>query len=128
VIAPEQRYATIVAVMRSRPGIRVAVARKRGFGPTALCINDKIFAMLSSKGQLVVKLPKSRVAELILAGRGAHYERSHGQPMHEWFVAGVGMEEGWLSLAEEALSFVGAEVAPAPGEPPSPLSSSSWAS
>lgn len=107
VIAPEQRYARVVAKLRSRPGVSVTVPRKRGLGSTALCINDKIFAMLSSKDQLVVKLPRERVDALIAAGHGTHFELSHGQPMHEWFVAGVGLEEEWLSLAEEALAFVG---------------------
>jgi hypothetical protein len=108
VIAPEQHYARIVAKLRAQPGVSVIVPRKRGLGSTALCINDKIFAMLSSKDQLVVKLPRKRVGALIAAGRGTHFELSHGQPMQEWFVAGAGLEEEWLSLAEEALSFVGA--------------------
>ncbi len=54
-----------------------------------------------------MNLPRERVEALVAAGRGAHFELSHGQPMHEWFVAGAGLEEEWLSLAEEALSFVG---------------------
>ena len=108
VIAPEHRYAQVVARLRSRPGVSVTVPRKRGLGSTALCINDKIFAMLSSKEEFVVKLPKARVDELVAAPRGTRFELSHGQPMHEWFVAGAGFEDEWSSLAEEALSFVGA--------------------
>jgi hypothetical protein len=103
---PEQRYAMVVASLRSRAGISTTVPRKRGLGSTALCINDKIFATLSAQGQFVVKLPRRRVAELVLAGRGTHLEVSHGQPMHEWFVAGPELDSEWLSLAEEALTFV----------------------
>jgi hypothetical protein len=37
-------------------------------------------------------------------------ELGHGQSMKEWFVAGVGLDENWLSLAEEALSFAAGSV------------------
>ena len=107
-MSPEQLYASIVSELQCRASVSVTVPRKRGLGSTALCVNDKIFAMLTSKGQLVVKLPKQRVAELLLAGRGMRFELSHGQPLREWFVAGVGLEQEWGSLAEEALTFVGA--------------------
>jgi hypothetical protein len=106
---PARRYAIVVASLRTRPGVSITTPKKRGLGSKALCVNEKIFAMLSSTEQLVVKLPKPRVATLILAGRGSHFELSHGQPMQEWFVAGPGTEQEWLSLAEEALAFVGSE-------------------
>jgi hypothetical protein len=108
VITPEQRFAHVVAKLCSRPGVSVTVPRKRGLGSTALCINDKIFAILSSKEEFVVKLPKARVDELVAAARGTRFELNHGQPMQGWFVAGGGLEEEWLSLAEEALSVIGA--------------------
>jgi hypothetical protein len=110
---PEERYAAVTAIMKSRAGIKVTVPKKRGLS-SALCINDKIFAMFSPKGQLVVKLPKERVRALTLAGRGSYFEWSHGQPMQEWFVAGLGLDDEWLCLAKEALLFVAGELAPAP--------------
>ena len=102
----EDRYSRIVAALTSRPGVSVSASRKKGFGATALCVNDKIFAMLSSKGQFVVRLPKERVDTLVMFGSGARFEASHGRPMQEWFAVGAGLEESWLPLAEEALSFV----------------------
>jgi hypothetical protein len=104
-LAAGDRYALLVSALTSRPGVSVSASRKKGFGSTALCFNDKIFAMLSSKEQLVVRLPKGRVDALVAAGHGACFELGHGRLMKEWFVAGVALEEGWLSLAEEALSF-----------------------
>jgi hypothetical protein len=75
-----------------------------------------MFAALSSDEQLVVRLPRQRVEELIAYGRGARFVPGHGQPMQEWFVAAPGTEVDWLSLAEEALSFVrGKEIDP-PGD------------
>ena len=104
----DNRYAHVVSILTSQSGVWLTTPRKKGFGPTALCFNDKIFAMLTSSGQFVVKLPEQRVDALVVAGRGAHFEPSHGQWMKQWLVAGTTLEEHWLLLAEEALSFVGA--------------------
>ena len=109
-LTPEHRYALVVAALTSRPGVSVAATKKKGFGSTALCVNDKIFAMLSSKEQLVVRLPKERVDALVIARHGAYFELGHGQSMKGWFVAGVGLDENWLSLAEEALLFAAGSV------------------
>jgi hypothetical protein len=45
------------------------------FGASALRVNNTIFAMLSSKGQFVVKLPRQRVEALIAAGAGRRHYR-----------------------------------------------------
>ena len=37
----------------------------KGFGSGALKVDGKIFAMISSQGLFVVKLPKDRVSELV---------------------------------------------------------------
>ena len=106
----ELRYARLAAALASRPGVSVTAPRKKGFGSAALCVNDQIFVMLSSKGQFVVRLPKERVEALVADRHGAYFESGHGRSMKEWFVAGVGLDESWLSLAEEALSFGRASV------------------
>jgi len=103
-VTPRHRYAQLIATLTSRPGVTVAAVRKRGLGSTALCVDGRIFAVLSSSEQLVVRLAKERVEALVGAARGSHFEPVHGQPMQEWFVAGPGQEKDWLSLAEEALS------------------------
>jgi hypothetical protein len=65
-----------------------------------------MFALLSAKGQLVVRLPHERVEALIAAGDGAHFVAGHGKMMRGRFAAGAGLKECWLTLAEEALAFV----------------------
>ena len=77
----------------------------RGFGSSALKINDKIFAMLAG-GRLVVKLPRARVAELIETGRGQPFDSGKGTPMKEWVVL-TGDEAECRALVVEAQAFVG---------------------
>lgn len=109
IVTSEQRYAQLVATFMSRPNVTTTAVRKRGLGSPALCVDGKIFAVPSSNEQLVVRLPKERVDGLVAAERGLRFEPFHGRPMQEWFVAGVGYERDWLSLAEEALSFAGSQ-------------------
>ena len=83
----------------------VAATGKRGaFGADALKAGGKIFAMMV-QGTLVVKLPATRVNELIAAGRGSRFETGAGRAMKEW-VALNGGESDWLELAREACAFV----------------------
>jgi len=76
-----------------------------GFGSHALKVNGKIFAMLSSHGQYVVKLPAARVNELVSSGSGQHFDAGKGKPMKEW-LAISGREDVWMMLAKEAYEFV----------------------
>ena len=106
VFSGEERYAILAAKLTTRPGVSVGACRKRALGSSALCVNDKTFAVLSSKEQFVVKLPRKRAEGLVAAGMGTYFALGHGRAMTEWFVVGGDAEETWLSLAEEALSFV----------------------
>jgi hypothetical protein len=76
----------------------------RGFGRSALRYQGKIFAMLV-RGELVIKLPAARVAELISSGHGAAFDANKGTPMKEWLSLAPDSELGWLALATEALDF-----------------------
>ena len=78
----------------------------KGFGSTALKVDGKIFAMMSSKGQFVVKLPKDRVDELVRLGRGQYFDPGHGRLMKEW-LAVTEASAPWIVLAREAHAFVG---------------------
>src|SRR5262245_37639165 len=77
----------------------------KGFGSGALKVKGKIFAMMSAKGQFVVKLPKRRVAEMVASGRGEHFDPGHGRLMKEWVIV-QDDAESWVALAAEAYRFV----------------------
>jgi hypothetical protein len=83
----------------------VSLENRKGFGFGTLKVNGKIFAMMSSKRQFVVKLPKSRVDELVNRDKGQRFEPGHGRIMKEWFVVGRG-KANWVELAKEAYDFV----------------------
>ena len=58
-----------------------------------------------STGELVVKLPKRRVRELIEAGVGAPFAPA-GKVFSEWVAISTGHENEWESLLAEAIEFV----------------------
>jgi hypothetical protein len=68
-------------------------------------VNDKIFAMMSSKGEFVVKLSKQRVDELVTGGKGCRFDPGHGRVMKEWVSFSSG-RKNWLELAREAYRIV----------------------
>ena len=88
-------------------GPAVSESKKRGFGSSGqLQAGGKIFAMLA-RGNLVVKLPRQRVDELVEAGAGERFDpRRDGRLMKEWLVVEPGSQEEWLPLATEAMRFV----------------------
>jgi hypothetical protein len=102
----QRRFEFIVEALSSEPGVSVG-AGKKGFGSSALKVGDKIFAMVSSKGQFVVKLPKQRVDALVASGVGERFDPGHGRLMKEWLALEPTSGEDWLALATEALRFVG---------------------
>ena len=75
-----------------------------GFGRSALRYRRKIFAMFV-RGQLVVKLPRARVDELVAGGHGERFDANKGTPMKEWFSLAPESALPWPSLAREALDF-----------------------
>lgn len=110
-------FAPIVKALSGRPGVTVA----RMFSSRAvLKVDGKLFAMVV-RDQLVVKLPRPRVADLVGSGRAVHFDPGHGRLMKEW--ASVAQGVAWLPLAEEAYAFVrsvgAAKVKPRPRTPSS---------
>lgn len=89
------------------PGVSIGADGKKGFGASALKVGGKIFAMVSSDGAFVVKLPKGRVDELEAAGQGRRFDPGHGRLMKEWLALDPGSSQDRLALAREALRFVG---------------------
>jgi len=108
-ITLEERFAQIVKALRSHSGVTPpsdATQSKKRFGSSGLKIDNKIFAMISSKGKFVVKLPQQRVDALINDGKGKRFDPGHGRLMKEWLVVETTSEELWLRLAKEAMEFV----------------------
>ena len=101
---PEARYEALVEEFL---GDREVERSGRGFGSDALKARGKIFAMLSSEGRLVVKLPGERVDALVASGEGERFDpRRDGRLMKEWLALAPTSRLDWLSLAREARAFV----------------------
>ncbi len=103
-ITPEERFATIVEELLGNPDV-TPPSGGNSFGSSGLKIHDKIFAMFV-RGQLVVKLPKSRVDALVASGDGERFCANRGRPMKEWVTVEPTSQEGWLNLSREAMEFV----------------------
>ena len=106
-----QRFTKIVDEFRGEKDVTVPSeepATKRSFGSSGLRIRGKIFAMLSSDNNFVLKLPRERVDALVDTGDGERFDpRRNGRIMREWVVMKPGSRINWLQLAREARDFVG---------------------
>lgn len=102
----QRRFGAIASALASEPNVSVGSSGKKGFGSSALQVGGKIFAMVSSNGSFVVKLPKQRVEQLEGSGVGQRFDPGHGRLMKEWLSLDPSSNEDWLSLAREALRFV----------------------
>jgi hypothetical protein len=85
---------------------RVTRGVGKGFGSGGLKVDGKLFALVSSRGQYVVKLPRKRVEELVDQRVGELFDPGHGRLMLEW-LALDGATARWIELAKEARAFVG---------------------
>lgn len=74
------------------------------FGSSGLKVSGKVFAMVV-RGQLVVKLPRTRVDELLGSRAGVPFDPGHGRLMKEWVSVPPG-KAPWSALAREAHRFV----------------------
>jgi hypothetical protein len=101
----ESRYRELVQHLAKKRDV-THMSEGKGFGSSGqLKVDGRIFAMLV-RGELVLKLPRPRVDELVAAGRGRHFDAGKGKPMREWFVLSPTSRQPWPALAEEALDFV----------------------
>jgi len=95
-------FAPVVAAFSEDRRVRC----EKGWGSSnvVLKVNGKIFVMLG-KSQLIAKLLRARVDELVSKGEARFDPRGDGRLMNEWVVVGVGREDG-IGLAREAHDFV----------------------
>ena len=101
----EKRYQELAGKLSGKRGV-TRITEGKGFGSSGqLKFDGRIFAMLV-RGELVLKLPRSRVDELVDAGEGTRFDAGKGKPMNEWFVLSPTSKKQWLPLAQEALDFV----------------------
>ena len=76
-------------------------------GSEGLKTGGKFFAMVS-RGELVVKLPRERVDELVEAGAGHRFDPGHGRLMKEWVALIPVDEAACAAYVSEARRFVAA--------------------
>ena len=109
---PEERFAKIVQALSRYSGVTPpdTTQPKKRFGSSGLKVHDKIFAMISSKGEFVVKLPEQRVDGLVTSGKGKRFDPGHGRLMKEWLTVETTSEKVWLQLAKEAMEFVASKT------------------
>jgi hypothetical protein len=99
-LSGDPKLAPIVRDFENRA--KAGAARK--FGSNGLKINGKLFALFT-QGTLVVKLPRDRVATLVMQGVGKPFDPGHRRLMREWLTV-VSTRASWSDLAKEALRFV----------------------
>jgi hypothetical protein len=101
----DPRFAPVVkAFAKDRSGAHGT--KGKGFGSSSLKVNGKQFALMSSRGLFVAKLPRERVEELNAQRKGRPFDPGHGRLMKEWIELG-GDEASWVGLAREAREFAG---------------------
>lgn len=91
------------AALSSETGVSV----EEGWGASNFVfkLRGKMFVLLI-QDELVVKLPKARVDELVAASAGRRFDpRRNGRLMKEWLVLPQG-GANWLELARESYRFV----------------------
>ena len=71
----------------------------RGFGANSLRVGGKIFAFVRG-GDLVVRLPAARAAELVAAGDGTPFT-SGGRELRGWVVLQAADAAAWAGYLEE---------------------------
>jgi hypothetical protein len=78
----------IIQKLRENPGVTgPSVNSSSGtWGSSGLRTKNKVFAMVSFKDRLVVKLPRERVKDLVACGVGAPLDPYQGWLLREWFV------------------------------------------
>jgi hypothetical protein len=94
-------YRQVVHELRADPQVSEALM----MGMPSLKRGSKMFGGFRN-GELLVKLGRERVDELVAAGRARPFDPSGaGRPMKDWALVGEPTDD-WLALADEARAGV----------------------
>ncbi|MDA0822333.1 MAG: hypothetical protein O3C28_07910 [Proteobacteria bacterium] len=78
-------------------------------GFPCLRVNGDFFSTCEHRsGDLIVKLPKARVCELIELGRGEAFAPA-GRVFKEWLLVKRRNKKSWFALMDESMNYVAAE-------------------
>ena len=84
-----------------------AISEGTMMGFPCLRIEGQFFASVEHKGsRLVVKLPRTRVSELVEQGLGEPFAPA-GRTFKEWIAIPYALAETWSTRMDEARAFVG---------------------
>jgi len=100
----DENFALVVNAFAADRSVSLPGTSK-GFGSGSLKVRGKIFAMIASKGEFVVKLPKERVAKMVADGDAEYFNPTYKKPMKEWAVV-TNPGASWVELAKEAYRYV----------------------
>ena len=101
-LEPDARFRRAVAPFNDDARVEPGT----GFGASdGRRVRGRIFAMLMY-GELVVKLPAGRVADLIASEVGRPFGARKGRPMREWVSVPAVDPDLWPALVAEAHAFV----------------------
>ena len=97
----DEGYRCIVHELKADPEVSEALM----MGKPSLKRGSKMFGGYRD-GELLVKLGRERVDELVAAGRARPFDPSGaGRPMKDWALVSE-PDDDWLALADEARAFV----------------------
>ncbi|HEV2317118.1 MAG TPA: hypothetical protein VGV89_06040 [Thermoplasmata archaeon] len=99
------RFSQIARLVAS--GESADSAHRKGFGTRSMFVGKKMFAVLDSNGDLVVKLSPVRVQELIGTKIGHPWHPGNGVPLKEYVAVPFAHQDHWEVLAREARLYMG---------------------
>lgn len=104
---PNVAAAAAFAVVSAHHGVAWIPSPSPKFGANALRVRDKIFAALTRRDQLLLKLPPARIEMLLAEGRAEPFT-SGGRSMCGWVVLTTVDVDVWIAYSKEARAFVAA--------------------